>query len=87
MAEDLLHKPGAMGSISSDSGLFIFPHNIYNPFSFAVRQESISVCCLFSIEDLKEIFLVKYSEKQPQRAAEEQAWIHFVDFMDECAGI
>ena len=46
-----------------------------------------SICCLFSIEDLKEIFSVEYSEKQPQRAAEEQAWIHFADFMDECAGI
>lgn len=33
------------------------------------------------------MFLVKYSEMQPQRAAEEQAWIHFADFMDECAGI
>ena len=35
----------------------------------------------------KNYCVVKYSEKQPQRAAKEQAWIHFVDFMDECAGI
>ena len=39
------------------------------------------------MEDVKEMFLVKYSEMQLQRAAEEQAWIHFADFMDECAGI
>lgn len=47
IAEDLLHKPGAMGSISSDSGLFTFPHNIHNPFSFGVRQESKRLLFIF----------------------------------------
>lgn len=77
-----MHKPDVIGSIPSDCGRFSFCILPYNPFSFVA-----SICCLFSIEDLKEIFLVKYSEKQPQRAAEEHAWIHFADFMDEYAGI
>ena len=37
---------------------------------------------------LKDTFQVQYCEKGSLlRAAEEQTYIHFVDFLDECAGI
>ena len=58
-------------------------------FSFKRTSNSYLNCYnyVMSIEDLKEMFAVSYSDKQPQRGAEEQAWIHFADFLDECAGI
>ncbi len=38
-------------------------------------------------DDLKELFKVSFSEEGCiAREKEEQAWIHFGDFLDECEG-
>lgn len=38
-------------------------------------------------DDLKDFFVVEYSPKGSHwRPAEEQAWLHFSDFLDECEG-
>lgn len=42
--------------------------------------------CYFS-DDLKELFTILYSEEgSRERPGEEQAWMHFSDFLDECEG-
>ena len=42
---------------------------------------------LFSLELLKGIFTVVYSPLGTNtKSAEEQAWVHFGDFLDECEG-
>ena len=37
---------------------------------------------------MKELIVIEYSEKgSSRRGSEEQAWVHFVDFLDECEGV
>lgn len=39
---------------------------------------------LFSIDYFRRIFIVKYSDSN--REKEEQAYIHFMDYVEECEG-
>ena len=42
--------------------------------------------CTYS-DDLKELFRITFSEEGSLlRPSEEQAWVHFGDFLDECEG-
>ena len=41
-----------------------------------------------SIDGLKALFTVLFSEKgSNERKAQEQAYVHFLDFLDECSGM
>ena len=41
----------------------------------------------FFTENLKDLFTVRYSEEGcNRRQVEEQTWIHFCDFLDDCEG-
>lgn len=42
---------------------------------------------LFHLDDLKDLFKITYSEEgRIRRPLEEQAWIHFCAFLDDCEG-
>lgn len=39
------------------------------------------------VDQVKQLFLVKFSDAGSNfRKEEEQTWIHFIDFLDECEG-
>ena len=47
-----------------------------------------ALLCIFShSEAFKDLVVVKYSEQGSSiYPFEQQAWVHFIDFLDECAG-
>lgn len=47
----------------------------------------MSILLTFFLDDVKDLFKVLYSEDgSSERPLQEQAWIHFCDFLDECEG-
>lgn len=46
------------------------------------------LCIVYNIEILKGLFRKTFCDKgDPKRRQQEQAYIHFIDFMEECAGM
>ena len=41
---------------------------------------------MLSTEELKELLVVKFPDTVRDKQLAEQAWIHFVDFLDKCDG-
>ena len=48
-----------------------------------------ALLCIFSYSEVfKDLVVVKYSEQGSSfYPFEQQAWVHFIDFLDECAGM
>lgn len=52
-----------------------------------IKKVQHNIISKFCAESLRDLVTVQYSEKGTHSyELEQQAWIHFIDFLDDCAG-
>ena len=52
------------------------------------KAQDLLIIILHKSDGLKDILLVQFADKgSNERRSQEQAYMHFLDFLDECSGI